>query len=168
MVAVRAATVDDARAIAEIYAHHVLTGTGTFDEVPPTADYFAARIAEVTGRGWPWLVALQNGLVDGYAYAAQFRDRPGYRYTCEDSIYVSAPAAGQGIGSALLERLLDDAATVDFRMMIAVIGDAANLASIKLHERHGFTHAGTIHDAGIKFGRCIDVVTMQRALKPIR
>lgn len=159
---IRAATVEDAAAIAAIYAHHVLHGTGTFDEEPPPAAAFAARIAEVAARGWPWLVAEADGTVIGYAYATQFRDRPAYRLTCENSVYVRAGDAGRGIGSALLVALIVAAGASGFRRMVAVIGDSANAASIGLHARHGFAQAGVLHAVGVKFGRVLDVVMMER------
>ena len=161
---VRPATPGDADAIAAIYAHHVLHGTGTFDEVPPDAEYFTARIADITARGWPWLVAEIAGSAAGYAYLTQFRDRAAYRFSGESSIYVDQARVGQGIGSLLLEALLVEAVACGFRQMFAVVGDSANLPSIKLHERHGFVRVGLLRDAGIKFGRPLDVVYLQRTL----
>lgn len=154
----------DAEELAAIYAPHVLTGTGTFEEVPPTPLEMEARMGRVIDAGWPWLVAERDGVALGYAYAAQFRERPGYRYTCEDSVYVRADAGGQGIGGALLDGLIEAAAAAGFRQMLAVIGDAGNRASIALHERQGFVHAGAFTNAGLKFGRWIDIVFMQRQL----
>ena len=167
MIAIRPAIAADADAIAAIYAHHVLHGTGTFEEEPPTAAEMARRMAAVTDRGWPWLVAEESeggaGML-GFAYAAQFRDRSAYRYTCEDSIYVRPDAAKSGVGLALLGALIPAAADAGFRHMLAVIGDSANLASIRLHLRHAFAHAGQCDGVGHKFGRDIDIVFMQRAL----
>lgn len=165
---IRAATAGDAGAIAAIYAHHVLHGTGTFEEVPPDVAEMAGRLAAVTGRGWPWLVATaaeaEGGAVLGYAYAAQFRDRAAYRHACEDSVYVAPEAVGKGVGAALMTALIPAARASGFRRMIAVIGDSANTASIALHRRFGFTHAGRLDGAGFKFGREVDVVFMQRAI----
>lgn len=162
--AIRPATLDDAPAIAAIYAHHVLRGTGTFDEEPPPARYFAARITDVAARGWPWLVAETDGAVVGYAYATRFRDRTAYRFTCENSVYVRDGMGGQGTGSALLAALMVAARHCGFRRMVAVIGDSANAASIGLHARHGFIPAGVLHAVGVKFGRALDVVMMEREL----
>ncbi|MEH3106820.1 MAG: GNAT family N-acetyltransferase [Sphingomonas fennica] len=159
---IRPATPADAPAIAAIYDAHARTGTGTFDvEGPPAAD-MAARIAAVQARGWPWLVAEEAGAVTGYAYAAQFRDRPAYAHCCEDSIYVAEP--GRGTGRALLDALMAAAAAAGFREMVAVIGDADNRGSVVLHERAGFRHVGRLEGVGLKFGRLLDVVFMQRAL----
>lgn len=153
----------DAPAITAIYAHHVAHGTATFDTEPPAVAAMAARIAAVTGAGWPWLVAERQGELLGYAYAAQLRDRPAYRHTAEDSIYIAPGEIGRGIGRALLAELLAAARAADFRQMIAVIGDAAP-ASVALHRSLGFREVGRWHDAGWKFGRWCDVVHMQKAL----
>lgn len=159
------ATPADALEIARIYDHHVLHGTGTFEEAPPGPAEMARRIEAVLSRGWPWLVARGegDGLL-GYAYAGQYRDRSGYRYTCEDAIYVAAEAAGQGIGGALLAALIEAARGVGFTRMLAAIGDSANAASIALHARAGFVRVGLLDGVGVKFGRDLDVVFMQRSL----
>lgn len=162
----RPVALGDAPAIAAIYAHHVLHGTSTFEEAPPDAAMIAMRIERVLDRGWPFLVAERAGEVAGYAYCAQFRERPAYRFAAEDSIYVRDDLRGQRIGHALLGGLLLAAEAQGFRQMIAMIGDAANTASIGLHAALGFVETGRIHACGIKFGRWLDVVVMQRALGP--
>lgn len=155
---------EDAAAIAELYAHHVLHGTATFETVPPDAAEMAERLAKVTGAGWPWLVARDgDGAVLGYAYAAQLRERAAYRYACENSIYIREDARGRRIGTALMERLLPDSTEAGFRQMFAVIA-GTEPASIALHARFGFVHCGLLKAAGRKFGRWIDVVYMQAAL----
>jgi phosphinothricin acetyltransferase len=163
---IRDATADDLAAITAIYAHHVLTGTGTFEENPPDLAEMAARIARVQGAGWAWLVAeAEPGAgVLGYAYFAQFRDRSAYRFTAENSVYVRDDVRGQGVGKALVEQLLTRAEICGFRQMLAVIGDTENVGSIGLHVVAGFRQAGVLKAAGLKFGRWVDVVFMQRAL----
>lgn len=161
---IRAVTLGDAPEIAGIYAHHVLHGTSTFEEAPPDAGVIAVRIDRILERGWPYLVAEHAGAVAGYAYCAQFRERPAYRFAAEDSIYVREDLRGRGIGQVLLGALLETAAEQGFRQMIAMIGDAANTASIGLHTRLGFAETGRIRACGVKFGRWLDVVVMQRAL----
>ena len=159
---IRVASSDDAAAIAAIYGHHVLHGTGTFEEDAPSVAEMAARVADVQGRGWPWLVAEQDGAVIGYAYTAQFRDRAAYRFAGEDSVYVHPDHMGAGVGRALLEALIPASAAAGFQRLFAVIGDAANTGSIRLHERADFTAAGRLDKAGFKFGRYLDVIVMQR------
>ncbi|MFZ4687672.1 MAG: GNAT family N-acetyltransferase [Polymorphobacter sp.] len=162
---IRRAVVADAAGIAAVYAPHVLTGTASFEtEAPDTAE-IAARLARVLDKGWPWLVWEADGAVLGYAYASQFRDRAAYAHTCENSIYVAADAARQGVGRALLLALFAAARDAGFREMIAVIGDGSgNHASTGLHRACGFAEAGRLTNVGLKFGRRLDVVYMQRSL----
>ena len=161
---IRGATEADIPEIQSIYAHHVLTGAGTFEEVPPSVEETADRVAKVLQRGWSWLVATDATGVLGYAYYTQFRDRSAYRFCAEDSVYVREDVRGQGVGKALVARLIDDATAAGMRQMIAVIGDSENTGSIGVHASLGFQMVGTMRAAGIKFGRWLDVVTMQRPL----
>jgi phosphinothricin acetyltransferase len=161
---IRDATQADLPAIAAIYAHHVLHGTGTFEEEPPTEAEMGARMAKLQAAGWAWLVAEQDSGVVGFAYYNQFRDRSAYRYAAEDSIYVREDVRGQGVGKALVEQLLVRATARGFRQMLAVIGDSDNVGSIGLHLSLGFRQVGVLKAAGLKFGRWVDVVFMQKAL----
>ncbi|MBX9592864.1 MAG: GNAT family N-acetyltransferase [Roseomonas sp.] len=161
---IRDAQPADVPAITAIYAHHVAVGTGTFEEQPPAEVEMAARIAKVQGAGWAWLVAELDGAVIGYAYFNQFRDRSAYRFAAEDSIYIRDDVRGQGVGKALVEALLARATDCGFRQIFAVIGDSENVGSIGLHVSLGFRQAGVLKAAGLKFGRWVDVVFMQRAL----
>lgn len=161
---IRDATEADLPAITAIYAHHVQFGTGTFEELPPTPAEMAARIARVQQAGWAWLVAETGGAVLGYAYFNQFRDRTAYRFCAENSIYVRDDVRGQGVGKALVEVLLRRAEDGGFRQMLAVIGDSENAGSIGLHVSLGFRQAGLLKGVGMKFGRWVDVVFMQRSL----
>ena len=160
----RDATPADVSAITAIYAHHVLTGTGTFEEEPPGEAEMAARLAKVQASGCAWLVTEQDGTITGYGYYNQFRDRSAYRFTAEDSIYVREDVRGMGVGKALVQALLDRAAAQGLRQMLAVIGDSENAGSIGLHAALGFRQAGVMRAVGFKFGRWLDVVTMQKAL----
>jgi L-amino acid N-acyltransferase YncA len=164
------ATAGDAAAIAAIYAHHVLHGTASFETVPPDAADMAARMAAVLDAGAPWLVAREGqkrgrGEVIGYAYASQFRDRPAYRFACENSVYIRHDRRGEGIGRALLALLIVAAERAGFRQMIAVIG-GAEPASARLHAACGFTEAGRMRSIGRKHGEWLDTLYMQRALGP--
>ncbi len=161
---IRPATSADVPEMQAIYAYHVLHGTGTFEEVPPTIEELAARLEACTARGWAWLVATDATGVLGYAYYAQHKDRSAYRFTAEDSVYVREDVRGQGVGKALVAHLIEDATARGFRQMVAVIGDAENVGSIGVHASLGFTRSGVLRAAGLKFGRWLDVVTMQRPL----
>ncbi|MBC9208468.1 N-acetyltransferase family protein [Roseomonas aerophila] len=160
----RDATQADLPAMAAIYAHHVLNGTGTFEELPPDEAELGARLARNQAHGWAWLVAEDAGEVKGYGYYAALRDRSAYRFAAEDSIYVRDDVRGQGVGKALVEALLKRAEAAGFRQMFAVIGDSENVGSIGLHLSLGFKQVGVLKAAGLKFGRWLDVVYMQRAL----
>jgi phosphinothricin acetyltransferase len=162
---VRKAEPKDAAATAAIYSHHVAHGTASFDTSPRSEAVMAAKISECQERGWPFLVAEAAGQVVGYAFATQFRDRPAYRSTCENSIYVSPDQVGRGIGLQLLTALIDAATVSGFRQMIAVIG-AAEPASVALHAKAGFVGAGRMRSVGRKFGRWLDTLYMQKALGP--
>ncbi len=155
----------DLPAITAIYAHHVLTGTGTFEETPPDEVEMAARIAKVQAARCAWMVAEdETGLVIGYGYFAPFRERSAYRFTAEDSVYVRDDIRGQGVGKALVAALITRGEARGFRQMIAVIGDSENVGSIGLHLSLGFRQVGVLKAAGMKFGRWVDVVQMQRPL----
>lgn len=161
---IRQAGPADLPEIQAIYGHHVLHGTGSFEEVPPSLEEMTERFAKVRDHGWSWLVAADASGVLGYGYYTDFRPRSAYRFTVEDSIYVREDVRGQGVGKALVRRLIEDAEGAGMRQMIAVIGDSANVGSIGVHASLGFVMAGTMRAVGLKFGRWLDVVTMQRAL----
>ena len=161
---VRDATAADIAAIQAIYADHVLHGSASFEEVPPTVAEMAARRASVLELGLPYLAAEMEGRIVGYSYATLYRARPAYRHTIEDSVYIAEGYSGKGIGSALLAELIARCERGRWRQVVAVIGDSTNAGSIALHRRHGFAHAGTLRSVGFKFGRWIDSVLMQRAL----
>lgn len=163
---IRPSHAGDLPAIAEIYGHHVLHGTGTFELEPPDEAEMARRHADVTGKGLPWLVAEDAQGVCGYAYANHFRPRRAYRFCLEDSIYLHPRAAGRGVGRLLLAELMARCEALGARQMLAVIGDADNAGSIGVHRTLGFEHTGVLKAAGWKFGRWLDVVLMQKALGP--
>jgi len=161
---VRDAEPRDAAAIQAIYARHVLKGLASFEEVPPDAAEIAKRMQAVRELGLPWLVAEAGGEVAGYAYASPYRARSAYRYTLEDSVYVREGLGGRGIGETLLRALVDRCSHGPWRQMIAVIGDSGNAASVAVHRKLGFRHAGNLASVGFKLGRWVDSIFMQRAL----
>ena len=161
---IRAATERDLPEIQSIYAYHVLHGTGTFEEEPPSVEEMSARFHKVVDQGCVWLVAVDATGVLGFGYYAPFRERSAYRFTVEDSIYVREDVRGQGVGKGLVSRLIELAIAAGLRQMIAVIGDSENVGSIGVHASLGFHMVGTMKSTGIKFGRWLDVVTMQRPL----
>lgn len=163
-VAIRDAADADLVEIHAIYAHHVVHGLASFEETPPDVAEIRARREQVLRLRLPYLVAVRDGEVVGYAYAAPYRTRSAYRYSLENSVYVRDGCGGQGIGEGLLRTLLERCAEGPWRQVIAVIGDSANTASIALHRKLGFRQVGTLSSVGFKFGRWVDSVLMQRAL----
>ncbi|MEW5684046.1 MAG: N-acetyltransferase family protein [Pseudomonadota bacterium] len=161
---IRAATRDDAAALAAIYGHHVLHGFGTFEEEPPSAEEMETRRAAIAGRDLPYLVAEDAGRVLGFAYAGPFRPRQAYRYTVEDSVYIAPEAMGRGVGKAVLSAVIEACAALGVRQVVAVIGDSGNAASIGLHRSLGFVDAGIGRSFGFKHGRWVDIVWMQKSL----
>jgi len=165
-VLIRPTTEADLPAITAIYDHAVRTGTATFELTPPDLAEMTARFGNLTGAGFADLVAIADGQVMGYAYAGPYRPRPAYRFTVENSVYLPPEAQRRGIGLKLLAALIEASAERGFRQMIAVIGDSANAASIGLHTRAGFEMIGVHRNVGLKFGRWLDTVMMQRELGP--
>lgn len=161
---IRPAAAADLARIQAIYAHHVIHGRASFEELAPDLDEMTRRFEALRAGGFPYLVASVAGGVVAYAYAGPFRPRAAYRHTVEDSVYVAPEAVGQGHGRALLAALVAQCETAGFRQMVAVLGDASNEASIRLHEGAGFRRAGQLTAVGRKHGRWLDVVLMQRPL----
>lgn len=161
---IRAAHINDLPLIHQIYCHHVLHGTATFEEVEPSLEEMQRRFESITQAGYPYIVAERDGVVIGYAYLSSYRPRNAYRFTVEDSIYLDKDCAGQGIGSRLLEQLITLAEQGPWRLMVAVIGDSDNKGSINLHEKLGFKLTGIEPGTGYKFNRWIDTVLMHKPI----
>ena len=165
-VTVRPATRADIPAITRIYAHAVEHGTASFELIAPDQAEITRRFNELTTNGFPYLVAAVDGAVIGYAYAGPYRTRPAYRFTVENSVYVAHDSQRRGVGKALLQALIEACTEKGFRLMVAVIGDSNQAASIGLHEAADFEHVGAFKNIGYKFDRWLDTVLMQRALGP--
>jgi L-amino acid N-acyltransferase YncA len=154
----------DLPAIAAIYAHHVLHGTGTFETEPPSLADMTTRRADVLAKKLPWLVVEAGGVVQGYAYANWFKPRAAYRFSVEDSIYMAPDSAGKGLGKLLLTELLAQLERGGIRKAMAVIGDSANVGSISVHRACGFVDVGIFKSCGWKFGQWRDIVLMEKTL----
>ena len=165
-VNVRGAADEDLAQLQRIYEHYVLNSLATFEEIPPTVDELFTRRRCILQAGLPYLVAVVNGEVAGYAYASPYRPRAAYRFTIEDSVYVDDVHRGKGIGTALLTGLIQECQSGKWRQMIAIIGDSGNAGSIALHRRLGFETVGTLKSVGFKLNRWVDTVIMQRGLDP--
>ncbi len=158
-MAIRPVTSDDAAAIASIYNYYVTDTVITFEEEVVTANEIARRIGDVRLRDLPWTVWEANEEILGFAYAGRFRERIGYRFTVESSVYLAPDKRGQGIGFTLYSNLIDRLRTRQLDPVHRVIGAIAlpNDSSVKLHERLGFRQAGLFSEVGYKFGRWVDV-----------
>jgi phosphinothricin acetyltransferase len=162
--ALRAATPADIPAIAAIYRPTVLSGTASFELDPPDEAEMLRRFEGLMEAGYPYFVAELAGRIVGYAYVSAYRTRPAYRFTVENSVYVSEEAQGKGIGTLLMRALIEASTARGYRLMVAVIGDSRNQGSITLHRNAGFRFCGTIHSVGYKLGRWLDSVIMELPL----
>lgn len=161
---IRDATHGDIPAIQAIYAHHVLHGLASFEEVPPGVDEMRVRYESVRDSGKPYIVAELDGAVAGFGYASAYRARSAYRFTLENSVYIDERRRGRGVGTALLDALVARCRAGPWRQMLAVIGDSGNAASIGLHRKAGFREVGVLRRVGFKHGRWVDSVLMQLEL----
>lgn len=159
---IRAGTIDDATAVAEIYNHYVRATVVTFEETPVSADDMARRIADV-GALFPWLVFEDAGAVVGYAYASAWKSRSAYRFSVESTIYLAASEQGRGIGTELYGALLAELKQRGFHSAVGGIA-LPNPASIALHEKLGFKKIAQFAEIGRKFDRWIDVGYWQLVL----
>ncbi len=163
---IRPSTAADLRVITGIYGHHVRTGTSSFEFEAPSLDEMIGRRQAILDKRLPYLVAESaNGELLGYACVSPYRLRAAYRFTVENSIYIHPAFLGQGYGKLLLGSLIHECEQLGLREIIAVIGDSTNLASIRLHEQAGFLPIGVFRNVGLKFGKWLDTVLMQRSLQ---
>lgn len=158
------AILDDAAAIAEIYAHYVLESTATFETEPPDEVESRRRIADIVDTGYPFLITRDGaGRVLGFGFAHRYGPRVGYRYSVETTIYVRPDCVGRGVGGVLLTALIEACEQRGYRQAFAVIA-ASEPASVVLHARAGYRPVGTLTGAGWKHGQWVDVFLMQRKL----
>ena len=161
---IRPSQASDVRRLTAIYAHHVVHGSGSFELIAPDENEMTRRRTAVLDNDLPYLVAEVDGAVMGYAYANLFRPRPAYRYLVENSVYIDHAAQRLSLGRALMAELIQRCEAQGARQMIAVIGDSANLGSLRLHQSLGFEQVGLIRSSGWKHQRWLDTVMMQRPL----
>jgi phosphinothricin acetyltransferase len=162
VVAVRAACSGDAEAVVAIRNHAIAHSTALWTQTRQSPAEGAAWLAAHLRRGSAF-VAEREGEVVGFAVYGPWRELDGYRHTVENSVYVREDRHGLGVGTALMTALVAGAREAGHHVMIAGI-EAGNAASIRLHERFGFEHVGTIREAGTKFGRWLDLTLMRLAL----
>jgi phosphinothricin acetyltransferase len=162
-ILIRPATAADLPAIQEIYNDAVLKLAASYDLEPQTLSARQAWFDEHQREGLPMVVADDAGRVVGWGSLSRFRDRPGYRYTVENSIYIAESERGRGIGKQILAGQIDAARALGLHAIIAVI-DAGSEASLRIHESFGFEKVGQLREVGRKFDRWLDVVYMQLLL----
>ena len=160
---IRPYTEKDIPAILAIINDNILHSTSLYDYEPRTLEKQTALLAEKCNKNFPVIVAEINGKLAGFGMYGEFRFRDAYRFTVEHSVYVSADFKGKGVGSELLQTLIQLAKQQGLHTMVGVI-DAENLNSIRFHEKFGFEKVGVIKESGFKFGRWLDSVFMQKML----
>jgi L-amino acid N-acyltransferase YncA len=161
---VRPAQSEDMAAVAAVFEHYVLDTVITFELQPPSIQDWLGKRRDLEALGWPFLVAVVEDQVIGYAYVMPWRSKPAYRHTVENTIYLAPEHTGQGYGQRLLTELLSRARTADAREVLAVIADTGSPASVALHRRAGFEDVGRLHNVGYKHGQWLDTVLMQSSL----
>ncbi len=151
----RAVKNSDIPFIREIYNYYIKNSIATFEEEPVDEVRVAGKVNEVTKK-FPWLVFEENNIVAGYAYAYKWKNRAAYKHSAESSVYIHQNYFGKGIGSKLLEKLIEE---VKLKNIHCLIGGIAlpNETSIALHEKFGFKKCAEFREVGFKFGRWIDV-----------
>ncbi|MDP3816651.1 GNAT family N-acetyltransferase [Pseudomonas sp.] len=162
------ATPADLPGILSIYNDAVLNTTAIWNETQVDLANRQAWFGARAEQGYPILVALdENGAVLGYASFGDWRPFDGYRHSVEHSVYVRSDQRGQGLGPLLMQALIERARACDKHVMVAAI-ESENAASIRLHQRLGFSISGQMPQVGCKFGRWLDLTFMQLTLSPER
>lgn len=162
---IRDARETDLDAILSIHNDAIRTSTALWIDEPVDRAEREEWFADVTGSGYPVLVAELDGVAIGYASYGPWRTRCGYRDTVENSVYIADGHRGKGVGRALLVELIDRARAGRFHVMIADI-EAGNAASRHLHESLGFELEGVVREVGLKFGRRLDLAILRLVLQP--
>lgn len=157
---IRPAVYDDLPSVLEIYNDAVLHTTATYDYEPRTLDERVAWFGELTKLRYPIFVAVSSGRIVGWSALNRYRDRLGYQFTAENSVYVASDRRGLGIGRRLMPPLISGARARGLHAILAGI-DAENEASIRLHAAFGFQQVARFKEVGYKFGRWLDVIYME-------
>ncbi len=169
MLEIRDVKSDDAADLLYIYDHYVRNTAITFEYETPTLTEFKGRIERITAK-YPYIVALLNGKVAGYAYAGVFKDRAAYDRSVEMTVYVDKDLRKSGIGRALYEALEERLKNIGILNLYACIGypekedEYLDRNSARFHEHMGYTLAGRFHKCGYKFGRWYDMIWMEKMI----
>ena len=164
--AIREATPDDLPHIREIYNYYVTNSTITFDEETMTLREWKSKFAYLKRLGMPFLVAASpTGQILGYALVTPWKQKAAYRFTVEHSIYLGQASTGKGLGTVLMQALVDASKKAGLKEMIAVIADQGADASLAMHRAFGFKEIGRMGHVGFKFDRWLGTVLMQKSIK---
>lgn len=160
---IRKAELKDCGACVGIYNYYIENTTVTFEETPLTVEEFEARFLRITEK-YPFFVAEEDGKTVGYAYLDTFNPRSAYKKTTDLSIYIDKNVVSKGLGSLLLNKIEKEAEAHGFENIISLVTEE-NTASVIFHEKHGFKHAGRLEKVGVKFGKELDVLFLQKRLE---
>lgn len=162
----RAAAIDDAPALLDIYNHYVRTSTVTFDLDEWSIEDMIHKIESVREQGLPFFVAETDGRINGYAYLSQWREKRAYETTAENTVYLHPDAVGKGLGGRLLDALIESAPLHNIREIMAVITATTDAeASFWLHSRRGFVKVGAMPNVGRKFDEWIGITMLQLSIR---
>ncbi|MFI3313806.1 MAG: N-acetyltransferase family protein [Eubacteriales bacterium] len=153
---IRVATVADCAAMLEIYRPYIEETTVSFEYEVPSLDEFTDRLTAIQSHGFPWLVAVEDGVVLGYAYASPFHSRTAYRWTADVTIYLHRDSRGKGLGHLLYEKLFAILADLGYRSIYAIV-TGQNDVSLRFHKKLGFDTDLVFPQAGYKHGLWLDV-----------
>ncbi len=157
---IRMARQEDISGILAVYAPYVEHTTYTFEYSVPTLQDFTARFLSITDR-FPWLVWEEDGRVLGYAYGSAPFERAAYGWCCEVSVYLAPEIQGKGIGRKLYAVLEELLWRQGYQVIFSLI-TSENRGSVAFHERLGYTHSFTCQRCGVKFGRWLDVIWLEK------
>ena len=161
----RTLEIDDVHLILEIYNFHIKNGLANFEEVPVKYTVFLNFTKDILKLNLPFIVCEKNKSILGFAYLSKFRNKSGYRYTFEDTVYVDNRYIGKGIGSLLLNHLIKKSSqNSQIRNIIAVISGNQTEASVRIHQKNGFVMIGSLKKVGFKKNQWLDSFYMQKIL----
>lgn len=156
-IKIRKAEYEDLESLLEIYNYEVVNGVATLDLHPKTMEEWKKWFHAHNVENHPLLVAELNGQAAGYASLSSYREKEAYRSTVELSVYIAVSCRQKGVATALMGAVLEEAKKDEDTHLVVSVITAGNEASVRLHEKFGFAFSGTIHEAGMKFGRYLDI-----------
>lgn len=164
IIKIRKFKVDDIKDILEIYNHHIVTGLSNFEEKPILFKNFKTFCNSIIKEKLPFIIGTKNKKIVGFSYLTNFRNKSGYRFSFENSVYIHQDYTGMGIGNILLSELIKQSKKNNkIKTIVAVIG-SSSIASIKIHKKNNFKHIGTLKKIGFKKNKWLDVIYMQKIL----